>query len=130
MLLSDMFLMYPLTRNLSQYYYTANVLRIRDRLRLNILVMTREILNQHCPSYSNNLTLLCHAMLVSARTTSAHSLKHYWIMQISRFCTMHLHLTHASSPFIVCIFFSFFFFLSFRWMVSLYEAVTAFYEIN
>ena len=63
----------PFASRLTPYYVKAEILKVRERYDLEILLMTHKIVYKNCPSYLSDFANL--ASDTSTRTSRAHKLK-------------------------------------------------------
>jgi Reverse transcriptase (RNA-dependent DNA polymerase) len=63
----------PFSSRLTPYYVKAEILKVRERYDLEILLMTHKIVNKNCPSYLSDFVELVSD--TSSRTSRAHKLK-------------------------------------------------------
>jgi retron-type reverse transcriptase len=63
----------PFAANMSPFYVKAQVLKIKERSELEILLITHKILYENCPKYLTDL--VCKISDVNARKTRSHKLK-------------------------------------------------------
>jgi hypothetical protein len=63
----------PFAENMSPFYVKAQVLKVKERRNLEILLITHKILYENCPKYLADL--VCKASDVNMRSMRSHRLK-------------------------------------------------------
>jgi hypothetical protein len=63
----------PFASRLTPYYVKAEILKVRERYDMEILLLTHKIVHKNCPSYLTDFVTL--ASDTSVRTTRAHKFK-------------------------------------------------------